>query len=122
MPGSGQKFTTTGTGGDVTVAALIPVFDPTPSFAISVRADPNNSSSTPVYLGRQAAYEPFYPNDSRTFYSCRPEELVFNDQKVSGAILYFDFSGPMDPLAQYATVVTASGTNQYRKAPNDPTP
>ena len=36
--------------------------------------------------------------------------------------LYFDFSGPMDPLAQYATVVTASGTNQYRKAPNDPTP
>lgn len=119
MPGSGQPFTTLGDGKDHTVAQLVAIFDPTPSFAITVRADPNNASQ--FKLGRLSAFEPFYKNDSRTFYSCRPEELVLNDLGTVGLIIYFDFSGPMDPKAQYATVVPGAAW-AGRKAPNDPTP
>ena len=123
MPGSTQAFSTTGTGIDVSVSAILGgVPDPTPSFAISIRADPGNSSSKFFKCGRLAAVEPFYADDSRTYYSARPEEIVINDQGTSGLLFYVDFSGPMDPLAQYATVVTANRVNPYGKAPNDPTP
>lgn len=119
MPGSGLAFTTNGDGKDHTVAALVQKYDPNPNFALSVRAASGNASA--FQLGRGSAFEPFYGDDSRTYYSCRNEELIFNDQGTVGLIVYFDFSGPMDPLAQYATVVPAGGF-VGPKAPNDPTP
>jgi len=57
-----------------------------------------------------------------TFYPCRIEELVVNDR---GAALTFsvDQSGPMNPMAQDAAVVTAAPiTVQGVRAPNDRTP
>ena len=127
MPGSGIKLVTgtnTRAGVDSTLATAIgSPSDPNPSFAISVRADPNNGSSLAINVGRRSAFEPFYADDSRTYYSCRREELVINDNGNSGLILYVDDSGPMDPLAQYATVVMAQPIRiEGVKAPNDPTP
>jgi len=125
LPGSTQKLTTAGTGKDVDLATLRQGNrDPRPSFAITLRADPNNSSSAAIYAGRQNACEPLYADDSRTYYSCRNEELIINDQGTANLILYVDDSGPMDPAAQYATVVLAPGYDISAgvKAPNDPTP
>jgi hypothetical protein len=123
LPGSGLKFTTTGSSKDTNLALYTNrMEDPVPSFAISVRADPANSTSTGVFnLGRGAAYEPFYADDSRTFYSCQMQELILNDLGSTTAIFYVDISGPMDPRAQYVTTVPALQWSG-RKGPNDPTP
>jgi len=120
MPGKTSKFTSTGTGTDARLSdVLLGTPDPRPQFAISVRAYSGNAGS--IMIGRQAAIEPFAANDSRTYYSCRMEELVVNDGGTSGLILYIDESGPMDPQAQYSTVVQANPWS-FLKAPNDPTP
>jgi len=111
MSGGGLKFTTAGTGKDTSLAALLQTFDPVPSFAITIRADPGNSSGTAVYCGRKSAYEPFYADDSRTYYSCIPEELIFNDGGNSGLTVYFDFSGPTDPRCQSVTAYIPPGRN-----------
>jgi hypothetical protein len=124
MPGSGQKIVLTGTGKDTVLSTLMGgPGDPNPSFAISIRSDPGNSTSSANFtMGRRTAYEPFYANDSRVYYSCRIEELVINDLGGT-ATLYVDMSGPMDPLAQYVTAVMAKPIIiEWKKAPNDPTP
>jgi hypothetical protein len=124
MTGTSQKITTTGTGRDVSLAFILGgTPDPVPCFAISIRADPNNSAGKAIYAGRLSAVEPFYADDSRTYYSAREEEIIINDGGTSNLVLYVDYSGPMDPLAQYATVVTAAPIRVIGvKSPNDPTP
>ena len=104
MPGQGQPFTTLGTGKDTVFNfVLVSQAPATPSYALSVRADKNNASA--FKLGRGSAFEPFYANDSRTYYSCKTSDLVFNDNGTAGLILYVDDSGPMAPGAQYVVVV-----------------
>jgi len=102
MSGSSIAFTTTGRGVDVSLGALLQIYDPIPNFAITVRADKNNTSQ--FNIGRRAAVMPLYGNDSQTFYSSTPEELIFNDLGTSGLLMYVDLSGPMDRRAENVTV------------------
>ncbi len=121
MPGTTLIYTSTGDGKDHAFSVVFFQFDPQPSFAIGIRADPGNTAGKAIKVGRGAAIEPFYADDSRSYNSCKMEDLILNDQGNVGLILYVDNSGPMDPRAQYATVV--QGVGWYgRKGPNDPTP
>ena len=104
MPGTTHSLTTSGTGKDVALSVAFFIFDPVTSFAISIRADPGNASGKAINVGRTSAIEPFYADDSRTYYSCKMEDLILNDNGNSGLILYVDISGPMEPDAQYATI------------------
>jgi len=119
MPGSTRKITTDGKGRDQTLSILFGLADPNPNFVITIYADSGNAN--PFYIGRGQPVIPLLAKDSVAFYSCRAEEVIVNDGG-NAATFYADQSGPMDPKAQYATVVNAAAVGTRGKAPNDPTP
>jgi hypothetical protein len=96
-------FTTLGTSKPTDLATLLGYRDPTPSYAITVRADPNNASSLYASAGQSVPVMPFYANDSATFMGARPEEILFNDQGNNGLIFYFTFSGAIPKEAFHVT-------------------
>jgi hypothetical protein len=104
VAGQTIKYTTTGAASSVDLRTLLTNQSSVPHFAITVRADPNNSSNEAVYVGRKAPVIPLYADDSQTFSPASLEELMFSDGGVANLIVYFDLSGPMDPRAFHVTI------------------